>query len=109
MLSLRGVLAGGYPVTAPGSGYERIYGRTPAYRRVDIGFTYQLLGGSDAIMDGVILRDLKSIWLGVDVFNLLDIRNTVSYYWLTDVYNERHAVPNYLTGRQLNFRISVDF
>lgn len=110
MINLKGVLSGGLPVTIPNKGWESYKGRrTPAYRRVDIGFLYQLAGGQDAIMDRPFFRNFKNIWLGVDVFNLLDISNTSSYYWITDVYNEQYAVPNYLTGRQLNFRISVDF
>ncbi|MDR3268996.1 MAG: TonB-dependent receptor [Tannerella sp.] len=109
MLNLKGVLAGGFPVTAPRRGYEGGYRRTPPYRRVDIGMTYQLAGGSDDIMDRRFFRHFKNVWLGVDVFNLLDIKNTVSYYWITDVYNQQYAVPNYLTGRQLNVRIVIDF
>jgi hypothetical protein len=108
MLNLKGVLAGGFPVTAYRKGYEDGYYRTPPYRRVDVGMTYQLAGGSDAIMERSFFKHFKNIWLGVDVFNLLDIRNTHSYYWITDVYNEQHSVPNYLTGRQINLRISVD-
>lgn len=110
MINLKGVLSGGLPVTIPNQGWESYTGRrTPPYRRVDIGFLYQLAGGKDAIMDRPFFRNFKNIWLGVDVFNLLDISNTNSYYWITDVYDKSYAVPNYLTGRQLNFRISVDF
>ena len=60
-------------------------------------------------MDRGFFRYLKNIWIGVDVFNLLDIKNVSSYYWITDAYNEQSAVPNYLTGRQLNVRLIVDF
>ena len=109
MVNLKGVISGGLPVTIPYQGWESFGRRTPPYRRVDIGFLYQLAGGHDAIMDRSFFRNFKNIWLGVDVFNLFDIRNTNSYYWITDVYNQQYAVPNYLTGRQLNFRISVDF
>lgn len=110
MINLKGVLSGGLPVTMPNKGWESYRGRrTPAYRRVDIGFLYQIAGGKDAIMDRPFFRNFKNIWLGVDVFNLMDISNTSSYYWITDVFNEQYAVPNYLTGRQLNFRVSVDF
>ena len=109
MLNLKGVLAGGLPVTAPRKRYEDGYRRTPPYRRIDIGLTYQLTGGDNAWMDTGFLRHFKNIWLGVDVFNLLDIKNTGSYYWITDVYNQQYAVPNYLTGRQLNLRITADF
>jgi hypothetical protein len=43
------------------------------------------------------------------VFNLLDISNVSSYYWVTDVNNLQYAVPNYLTRRQINLRLSIDF
>ena len=109
MINLKGVISGGLPVTIPYQGWESYRRRTPPYRRVDIGFLYQIAGGHDAIMDRPLFRSFKNIWLGVDVFNLFDIRNTNSYYWITDVFNNQYAVPNYLTGRQLNFRISVDF
>lgn len=110
MVNLRGVLTGGLPVTVPRQGYtSNSTFRTPAYRRIDIGFTYQLVGGESRVMDSGLLRHFKNLWIGVDVFNLLDIYNTGSYYWITDVYNHRYAVPNYLTGRQLNLRLSADF
>ena len=70
-LNLRGVLSGGLPQTIPGKGYEAGYFRAPAYKRVDIGLSYQLAGGTDAIMDRGFFRYLKNIWIGVDVFNLL--------------------------------------
>lgn len=109
MFNLKGVVAGGLPVTIPRQGYEGGYRRTPAYRRVDIGLTYQLARGESELMERGFFRHFKNIWLGVDVFNLLDIKNTGSYYWITDAYNQQYAVPNYLTGRQLNVRLSVDF
>ena len=109
MVNLKGVISGGLPVTIPYQGWESFKRRTPPYRRVDIGFLYQVAGGHDAIMDRPFFRNFKNIWLGVDVFNLFDIRNTNSYYWITDVFNNQYSVPNYLTGRQLNFRVSVDF
>ncbi|MDR0795707.1 MAG: TonB-dependent receptor [Tannerella sp.] len=109
MLNLKGVIAGGLPVTAPRKKYEDGYRRTPPYRRIDIGLTYQLTGGSSDLMDRAFFRQFKNIWLGIDIFNLLDIKNTGSYYWITDVYNHQYAVPNYLTGRQLNLRITADF
>ncbi|MDR2679488.1 MAG: TonB-dependent receptor [Tannerella sp.] len=109
IINLKGVLSGGLPVTIPRKGWESFWHRTPPYRRIDIGFSYQIAGGKDAIMDRPVFRNFKNIWLGVDVFNLFDINNTNSYYWITDVYNQQHPVPNYLTGRRLNFRLSVDF
>lgn len=108
-LNLKGVLSGGLPVTAPRTGYEDGYFRTPTYKRVDLGFSYQLAGGTDAIMDRGFFRNLKNIWLGLDIFNLFDIKNTSSYYWITNIDNHQYAIPNYLTGTQLNIRLIVDF
>ena len=108
-LNLKGVLSGGLPVTAPRTGYEDGYFRTPTYKRVDLGFSYQLAGGTDAIMDRGFFRNLKNIWLGLDIFNLFDIKNTSSYYWITNIDNHQYAIPNDLTGRQLNIRLIVDF
>ena len=45
----------------------------------------------------------------MDCFNILGIDNVNSYYWVTDINDNQYAVPNYLTGRQLNLRLSVDF
>lgn len=110
-LNLKGVLSGGLPFIAPRTKYEDVKStfRTPAYKRVDLGFSYQLAGGTDAIMDRGVFRHLKNIWIGVDVFNLFDIKNVSSYYWITNIDNQQYAVPNYLTGRQLNARVIVDF
>lgn len=108
-VNLKGVLSGGTPFTAPRKGYEDGYYNMPAYKRVDLGFSYQLAGGVDAIMDRGFLRHLKNVWLGVDIFNLFDMKNVSSYFWITDVDGYSHAIPNYLTGRQLNIRIIADF
>ena len=52
---------------------------------------------------------LRNVWIGLDAFNLLGIKNVNSYYWVTDITNTRYAVPNYLTGRQINLQLSVEF
>ena len=109
MINLKGVLSGGLPITIPNKGWESYSRRTPPYRRVDIGFSYQIAGGHDAIMERAFFSNFRNIWLGIDVFNLFGISNTNSYYWITDVYNQQYAVPNYLTGRQLNIRLGIDF
>lgn len=108
--SLRGIFSDGLPTTAPHSSRDKGYFRAPAYKRVDIGLNYALLSPlkEDESPSGL-HRWFKSIWLGVDVFNLLDISNVSSYYWVTDVNNIQYAVPNYLTRRQFNVRLTVDF
>ncbi len=108
--SLRGIFSDGLPTTAPHSSRDKGYFRAPAYKRVDVGLNYALLSPlkEDDTPSGL-HRWLKSIWLGVDVFNLLDISNVSSYYWVTDVNSIQYAVPNYLTRRQFNIRLTVDF
>ena len=39
----------------------------------------------------------------------MGIDNVNSYYWITDVTNQQYAVPNYLTGRQINGRVLFKF
>lgn len=109
--SLRGIFSDGLPVTPPRSTRDKGYFRTPAYKRVDIGLSYALLSprSDHSPARSGIGRFIKSIWLGADVFNLLDISNVSSYYWVTDVNSIQYAVPNYLTRRQFNIRLSIDF
>lgn len=108
--SLRGILNDGLPATAPRSTRDKSYFRTPAYKRVDIGLMYGLLTPprEGEAREGF-FRHFKSIWLGVDVFNLFDISNVSSYYWVTDVNNVQYAVPNYLTRRQFNVHLTINF
>lgn len=108
--SLRAILNDGLPTTAPRTSRSQGYFRTPAYKRVDIGLMYGLLlPPAEGESRSGFMRHFKSIWLGVDVFNLLDISNVSSYYWVTDVNDIQYAVPNYLTRRQFNVRLSIDF
>ncbi|MBD5313711.1 MAG: TonB-dependent receptor plug domain-containing protein [Bacteroides sp.] len=108
--ALRGIFMDGLPATAPRSSRDKAYFRMPPYKRVDIGLSYALLSPlkEGESRDGF-KRHFKSVWLGFDVFNLLDIANVASYYWVTDVNDIQYAVPNYLTRRQLNVRLTVDF
>ncbi len=108
--SLRGIFSDGLPVTPPRSSRDKGYFRTPEYKRLDIGLSYALLSPlKEGESRGGFLHYIKSVWVGVDVFNLLDISNVSSYYWVTDVNEIQYAVPNYLTRRQFNVRLTVDF
>lgn len=108
--SLKGIISDGFPMTPPQVSRDVSYFRAPAYKRLDIGFQYQLVGGEkDGVRPYNFWRHFKSIWIGVDVFNLFDFSNVSSYYWVTDVNNIQYAVPNYLTRRQFNVSLSVAF
>ncbi len=107
--NLRGIFSDGLPTTAPRGSRDKGYFRAPAYKRVDIGLAYALISPKTDQPRSGISKIFKSAWLGVDVFNLLDISNVSSYYWVTDVNDIQYAVPNYLTRRQFNVRLSVEF
>jgi len=107
-MSLKLIWADGLPFGPPDSKKSFATLRMPPYRRVDIGLSRQLVAGEDKIMQSGFLKYIKKIWIGVDCFNLLDIQNVNSYYWVTDISNRQWAVPNYLTGRQFNIRITAE-
>lgn len=104
-MSLRCSLADGLPFGPTHSGREKQTLRAPAYKRVDIGLSYKIFDYSKHPHIYGKSGFFKDIWMGVDALNLLGINNVNSYYWITDIQNIQHAVPNYLTGRQLSLRI----
>lgn len=83
--------------------------RMPAYRRVDIGFSKVLKSEDKELSPKNPFRHFKNIWLTAEVFNLLGIKNTISYLWLDDIYGRQYAVPNYLSARRLNIKLTAKF
>ncbi len=108
-VTVQGHYAGGLPFGPPHTGREQQVFRMPSYRRVDLGISYRLLNNDDRHMHTGAGRFFRNIWLGIDAFNILDISNVNSYYWVTDITNHQYAVPNYLTGRQFNARLLFEF
>ena len=108
-VQLRGVWSDGLPQSTPRNPQFKSAFRAPAYRRFDIGASRVLASGDDRIMDRPFFRHFKNIWINAEVLNLFDFANVNSYYWVTDIYNQQYAVPNYLTKRQFNVKIIVDF
>lgn len=112
-MNLKAHLSDGLPHVGPNSGYisdKYFRFRAPAYKRVDLGLAWLLLGEDFSIRNrNSFLGSFKNIWLGADIFNLFDMNNTNSYYWVTTVLDNQYAVPNYLTGRQFNVKIVADF
>ncbi|MCM1366081.1 MAG: TonB-dependent receptor [Prevotella sp.] len=107
--SLRGILSDGLTMVAPRVSRDVAWFRAPAYKRVDIGLSYQFIGTPGEEPHTGFWGNFKSIVLGIDCFNLLDISNVSGYYWVTDVNGIQYAVPNYLTRRQLNVRLAFEF
>ena len=104
-LSLSLSYADGLPFSTPHNEYGRSSFRAPAYKRADIGMSYRLVSNANKEKPNV----FKNIWLGIECLNLFGINNVNSYYWITDVTNQQYAVPNYLSGRLLNTKITFEF
>ncbi|MFP4024732.1 MAG: carboxypeptidase-like regulatory domain-containing protein [Thiohalospira sp.] len=93
--------------------YDQVFRMKP-YKRVDIGFSKVLISESKEFNEGNVLNVFKDMWLSFEVFNLLDINNTISYMWIKTVGNQsgqasQYAVPNYLTSRRFNFKLTAKF
>lgn len=83
--------------------------RMPPYRRVDAGFAYNIIKEDREFKRKTAVNLLKEAWVFLEVFNLLQVQNTVSYTWVQDVTGNRYAIPNYLTNRQINVRLQIRF
>ena len=104
-MSLKLAYADGLPFGAPHRRLDIMPFRAPAYKRADIGMSFRALDNEKRNKKII----FKNIWIGIDCLNLLGINNVNSYYWITDVTNQQYAVPNYLTGRQINGRVLFEF
>lgn len=104
---LKLVWSDGLPFGPPHSERYQATLRTKAYNRVDIGAMRGFVQGREKFMSRQ--KVVKAFWLNLELFNLFNIKNVNSYYWVTDIYDEQFAVPNYLTGFMVNFKVTVDF
>ena len=102
-MSLKLAYADGLPFSAPHKELENNSFRAPAYKRADIGMAWLAYKNPQSSTFSV-----QRVWLGVDCLNLFGISNVNSYYWVTDVTSRQWAVPNYLTGRQINGKITIE-
>jgi hypothetical protein len=99
----------GLPTGAPNTPlYTHTY-RMPPYRRVDIGLSKQIIGGESLQPKKGFFKGFKNLWVTMEILNLLQITNTISYTWVRDFNNNQYGVPNYLTPRQINIKIGADF
>ncbi len=100
--------AGGFRYGKPGEKERDLY-TSASYTRADIGATYSLKQGRDKVMTKPLFRKLRGIGLSLDCLNLFAINNVSSYSWIKTADGHQCPVPNYLTGRQLNLKLRVDF
>ncbi len=100
---LRMIFGGGLPFGPPNGDKDEMVFRTRPYQRVDFGLSRLITSNKMS------QSTLKSLWIDLEVLNLFGIKNTNSYFWVTDVYGTNYAVPNYLTGRRFNLKITAKF
>ncbi|TVQ15937.1 MAG: TonB-dependent receptor [Bacteroidetes bacterium] len=103
------IYGSGLPISPPSSQKFRNPVYMPPYRRVDIGFSKELIGTQSSFGDRNPLRHINSMWIAAEVFNLLEINNTISYLWIKDVSNDYYAIPNFLTSRLINIKLIAEF
>lgn len=93
--------------------YETTF-RMPPYRRVDMGFSREITRSLKDPEKGHSRGNYRSLWIGAEVYNILDIKNTISYFWLKTISADPNvpgefAVPNYLSGRRINIKLTARF
>ncbi len=103
------IYGSGLPISPPTDTKFKEASYMPPYRRVDIGFSKELIGAGSSFGENNPLNHIKSMWITAEVFNLLEINNTISYLWIKDVSNNYYAIPNYLTSRLINIKLIAEF
>ena len=83
--------------------------RIPPYRRIDLGMSKVLINPDHKNFRYKAFNSIKDMWLSLEVFNLLGINNTISYLWVANNSGDMFGVPNYLTRRKLNLKLTVKF
>jgi len=86
--------------------------RTSLYKRIDIGFSKDLINKStdkSSYSKNSIVHKIESLWIAFEVFNLLDISNTTNYTWINDVSGRKYSIPSFLTSRRLNLKLVARF
>ena len=97
---------GGSPSYADVYDYQN---RLPDYKRADIGMSYVVVDEDNPAKSGW-KSQFKALSLGVEIFNIFDVQNSITNTWVRDVYSKfQYAIPNYLTPRVFNLRVSMRF
>ncbi|NNL32399.1 MAG: TonB-dependent receptor, partial [Flavobacteriaceae bacterium] len=83
--------------------------RLPDYKRADLGISYVLVDAKKTYDSGW-KRHFKAFDVGIEIFNMFDVQNSITNTWVRDVYSKRqYAIPNYLTPRVFNVRLGMQF
>lgn len=100
----------GVPGGSPSYADPYIYqNRLRDYKRADIGINYVLVKANEPVKQGW-KKHFKELSVGVELFNMFDVQNAITNTWVRDVYSKRqYAIPNYLTPRVFNLRVTSRF
>jgi len=99
-------LPGGSPSYADPYNFQE---RLPDYKRVDLGVSYVLIDATRPKEEGV-FKYFKELTLGAEIFNIFDVQNSISNTFVRDVYTKvQYSIPNYLSPRVFNVRLTAKF
>jgi hypothetical protein len=79
---------------------------TRSYKRVDLGFSKVL---SLRTIKSSKFYQPESLWLGLEVLNILAANNVAGYSYIQDLNGATYGVPNYLSQRVVNLRVIARF
>tara|TARA_R110001632_G_scaffold210521_1_gene335610 strand:+ start:2100 stop:4550 length:2451 start_codon:yes stop_codon:yes gene_type:complete len=83
--------------------------RLRAYRRADLGILYVFTDAKKRYTNGW-LSQFKELTAGLELFNMFGIQNSITNTWVRDAATKNQfGVPNFLSGRILNFRVGMKF
>ncbi len=99
-------LPGGSPSYADPYDFQT---RLPDYKRADVGVSYVIVS-KDKLRDSGWLKPFKELTIGAEIFNIFDVRNSITNTFVRDVYTKvQYSVPNFLTPRVFNVRATMKF
>lgn len=106
LFHIKFIWSDGLPFSAPRN--ITAQGRTTPYRRLDLGATWSFNRKTAKFMRAPSAKHVKQWSLQLEAFNVVGWNNVNSYFWVADAYGYQWASPNYLTGRRINFKITLD-
>ena len=108
-MHMTGHIITGMPFGPPNSERWAQTGRIKSYRRFDIGLSRAIVSNGKNMTDAKFFNNFNNFKVSLEVFNMIDIKNTATYFWVSTYENRSYPVPNYLTGRLFNLKVSAGF
>ena len=106
---LKMIFAENLPFAVPRKIWTIQHAKMSLYKRIDIGATYQFDRKTTRFMRAESAKHIRQWAIGLECFNLVGWNNVSDYFWVQDERNRYWRCPNYLTGRRINLKITIDF